>query len=114
MCQRLLDRAEALIAAGHSVVLDATWLDPDDRARVEALARRKGVPFTGLWLEAPEEVLTARVAARRGDASDADARVVAMQEVRDAGTVEWARIDASGEVGAVSAAARAALRRAAS
>ena len=38
-----------------------------------------GAHFAGVWLEAPPEVLTARVAARRGDASDATAEVVAKQ-----------------------------------
>ena len=61
-------------AAGHAVIADATFLDPADRAAVAAAAG--AVHFLGVWLHAPLEVLEARVASRRGDASDADAAVL--------------------------------------
>ncbi|WP_172297259.1 bifunctional aminoglycoside phosphotransferase/ATP-binding protein [Pseudoruegeria sp. HB172150] len=92
----LLRRAGTLLGAGHSVLLDATWLSPDLRAAVEELGRQAGVPFTGLWLDAPSEVLLARIADRMGDASDADASVVGRQIARDIGQVTWERIDATG------------------
>ncbi len=63
--------ARTLLAAGRAVVLDATFRDPAPRARAEAVAAEAGVPFQGLWMEAPLEVLEARVAGRTGDASDA-------------------------------------------
>ncbi len=83
--------ARRVLAAGWTVILDATFLNPDRRGEAEALAAEARVPFEGLWLEAPPEVLRARLAARRGDASDADLAVLERQLARGAGTVTWAR-----------------------
>ena len=47
-----------------------------------------------LWLDAPADTLIARVGARRGDASDADAGVVQSQLARPTGAMSWARVDA--------------------
>jgi predicted kinase len=54
------------------------------------------VAFTGYWLEAPRAVLAARLDARVGDASDADARVLEQQLQRDPGQIGWTRVDAAG------------------
>jgi aminoglycoside phosphotransferase family enzyme/predicted kinase len=106
---RLLDRAETLLAVGRTVLLDATWLSPDRRVSAEALARRAGTPFTGLWLEAPAAILKARVTRRRGDASDADAEVVSRQLEETTGATDWRRIDAAGSHETTLASALAAL-----
>lgn len=106
---RLLDRAGAALAAGYSVVIDAVSARPDERSAIAALARRAGVPFTGIWLEAPQALLEARVEARREDVSDATADVVRKQLRYDTGPIEWVRIDASPAPEAVVAAARRAL-----
>lgn len=95
--QRLIERAATLLVAGHTVLLDATFHSPSDRLRPRALADSLNLPFTGLWLDAPAEVLMARVEHRQGDASDADAAVVREQMKKDAGTIEWLRIDATGQ-----------------
>jgi aminoglycoside phosphotransferase family enzyme/predicted kinase len=87
----MFDAARACLAAGRAVVLDAAFLDPAERARAEALAQAAGVAFEGVWMEAPPEVLRARVAARTGDASDADAAVLERQLGLDVGTVTWRR-----------------------
>jgi hypothetical protein len=50
------------------------------------------------------------VSARRGDASDATAAVVAMQIERGAGPVAWRTLDASGSPQDVAAAARELLK----
>ncbi len=68
--------ARLTLAAGRSVVVDAVFLKPEQRARAEALAQSVDVAFQGVWLEAPPEVLRARVAARVNDASDADVAVL--------------------------------------
>jgi predicted kinase len=64
-------RADALARAGLEAIVDAVFLDPTERAQMERVAIDAGVPFQGLWLTAPAEILVQRVAARRGDVSDA-------------------------------------------
>ena len=92
--------AEAAARKGHTVIADAAFLAPAMRAGIEAAAGRAGVPFQGLWLEAPMDVLRARVAARTGDASDADLAVLKRAAEADPGSIRWARLDAaSGTVG---------------
>jgi len=107
--RRMLDRADTILAAGHSVVLDGTFLDPVQQAAAAALATSLGRPFRGLWLGAPEATLVARVTLRRGDASDADAQVVRAQLAGQHPALGWTRIDASGPPQATRAAAGAAL-----
>jgi len=92
----LFDAAAALLAAGRAVVLDATFVEPALRARAERLAAQAGVPFHGVWLEAPAEVLAGRIAGRAGDASDATLATLQAQLERGAGPVSWTRLDASG------------------
>lgn len=83
------------LRAGHSVIADATFLEPEMRAGIAAVAASAGVPFQGLWLEAPLPLLRARVAARRGDASDAGLAVLEQSARRDPGPLDWRRMDAS-------------------
>ena len=101
----LADYAARILRQGHSVVIDAVFLDLSDRHAIEGLARATGVPFAGIWLEAPAEVLVRRVANRQGDPSDADADVVRDQLQRDPGPIGWARVPAAGETDTVVAAA---------
>jgi aminoglycoside phosphotransferase family enzyme/predicted kinase len=93
----MIDNARTLLKAGHSVVLDATFIDPALRGRVEALAVECRVPFDGVWLEAPLEMLEARVAARVNDASDATVATLQDQLARHNSQVLWRRVDASGD-----------------
>ena len=92
----LRERAAAILATGHSVVVDAVFDRQAERERVEEVARRAGVAFQGVWLEAPATVLLERVTARCGDPSDADAGVVRRQLERDVGTLAWTRVQADG------------------
>jgi aminoglycoside phosphotransferase family enzyme/predicted kinase len=75
----MLERATALLRAGRTVICDAVYARGQERAALASLASACGVPFLGIWLEAPEEVLEARLGARKGDASDADVEVVRRQ-----------------------------------
>lgn len=93
---QMFARAQVLLQAGRAVVLDATFIDPGMRRRAVQLAADLGLPFTGLWLEAPADALIARVRARVGDASDADETVVRDQIARDAGPLDWHRLAAGG------------------
>ena len=85
-------RAVEIASNGYGVVVDAVFGDPSERKRVETLAVGAGLPFVGIWLEAPEDVLVTRVAGRRGDPSDADAAVVRTQVSRDPGPIHWHRL----------------------
>jgi aminoglycoside phosphotransferase family enzyme/predicted kinase len=89
--------ARQALATGRSVVLDATFLDP--AMRDAAAAAAGGAPFAGFWLEAPIGLLRARVAARRGDASDADVAVLEAAARADPGPIRWQRLDAGGDPG---------------
>ncbi|MDD3838731.1 MAG: AAA family ATPase, partial [Phenylobacterium sp.] len=89
------DAAGRMLKAGWSVVLDATFIDEDLRRRAEALAESNGVPFEGVWLTAPVEVLEARVRERTADASDATVEVLARQRARDPGRIDWSIVDVS-------------------
>lgn len=99
--QRVYDRmrheAALILKAGQSVVLDAVFLKPEERDAARALAAEHGAAFQGIWLEAPTDVLAARIAARTGDASDADGAVLARQLDQDPGPIDWIyRSSASG------------------
>ena len=73
---RLFTLARLTLQAGWPVVLDAAFLREDERAQAQALATALGVPFSILGCEAPLDVLRQRLAARQGDASEADGSVL--------------------------------------
>ena len=89
----LFANAQALLKAGRAVVLDASFIDPEMRARAEALAREVGVSFHAAWLDAPPKVLEARIAGRAGDASDATVTILHDQLARGAGSLTWPIMD---------------------
>jgi aminoglycoside phosphotransferase family enzyme/predicted kinase len=91
----LYQKTERALAAGHAVIFDGVSAKPAEREIIAAIAGRLGVPFDGLWLEAPLEVQIGRVATRVGDASDSTPDVVRSQAARDLGEVTWHRVDAS-------------------
>ena len=93
--------AGVVVNAGHAAIVDAVFARPSDRASIEAAAAPAGVPFAGLWLDAPPEVMIERSLMRRLDPSDADADVIGMQRAQDIGAIGWHRVDASGDAGLV-------------
>ena len=99
-------RARLALRAGRTVIVDAVHARPDERAAVAAVAAEAGVPFTGLWLDAPREVMRARIAARRGDASDATPSVVDEQLGYDIGAQSFVVIDAGAPLERVAERAR--------
>ncbi|GBD41242.1 hypothetical protein HRbin39_00621 [bacterium HR39] len=108
--ETIAQRTATLLEAGRSVVCDAVYGRPEQRRRIEEVAREHRVDFRGFWLTAPEEVCIGRVRARTHDASDADEDVVRMQShTLDESTVEWERIDAARPLGEVVAEIRARL-----
>jgi aminoglycoside phosphotransferase family enzyme/predicted kinase len=91
--------ARTAISAGCSVIFDAAFLRAHERDAVSALAAELGAPFHGIWLDVPETVLRMRLAARSGDASDADTDVLARQLTLDPGPITWRRLAVAGERG---------------
>jgi aminoglycoside phosphotransferase family enzyme/predicted kinase len=91
--QTLADKARRILAAGHSVIVDAVFAQAQERA---ALAATASVRLRGLFLTADLDARVARVGNRVRDASDADSAVARTQEHYDVGRLEWTEVDASG------------------
>jgi aminoglycoside phosphotransferase family enzyme/predicted kinase len=107
---RLLHKSEAILRTGHCVILDAVFREPHQRERPKALAERLGIPFLAIWLEAPQWQMLDRVAARRGDASDADAGVVLRQLESTVPPSDWHKVDAGSDVQQTAAGVRALIQ----
>ncbi len=106
----LTREAEAAARAGHAVIADATFIDPHHRAALRNAATAAGVPFLGLWLEAPLDVLAARIAGRSNDASDATLAVLeAAARSPDARAGDWTAIPATDRDTALAAARKAVM-----
>jgi uncharacterized protein len=105
------DKARRILAAGHSVIVDAVFAKAGERAALADAAQSAPVPLQGLFLTADVATRLARIGGRVGDASDADRAVAQAQERYALGRLEWASIDASGTPEATLAHAKAALQR---
>lgn len=88
-------RAGMVIGEGGAVVADAVFDTAAHRAMIETVALGRSVPFTGIWLDAPPELLWQRVAARRGGPSDATVDILSRQLDRGVSRVSWQAIDAA-------------------
>jgi uncharacterized protein len=110
--EALFESADDHLACGSSVIIDSVFMKRHERDVVEAMAIARRVPFTGLWLEAPERDRIARAMARTSDASDATADVVREQSRRTIGTLGgWHRMRTNRPIEAIVPAARAVLER---
>jgi aminoglycoside phosphotransferase family enzyme/predicted kinase len=79
---RLQHLADAALAAGFSVIVDATFLSHARREQFRRLASRRGAPHVILDFHASPDLLRRRLAARQAeglDASDADVGVLMQQ-----------------------------------
>jgi hypothetical protein len=100
-------KAARIVAAGHSVIIDAVFAKHDERAAIAAVSAV--VPFHGIFLVADLKTRINRVGGRGLDASDADTNVARQQETLALGDMDWTKIDASGSPQDTLARARAAL-----
>lgn len=89
----MIDRAREVLSRGHSVIVDAVFSKPAERAAFEAMATELAVTPQCFWMSAPEDTLKARVAARLHDASDATPAIVEQQMSYDLGTMSWRQVD---------------------
>ncbi len=104
--ERLRSLAGAILDAGYTAIVDATFLEPQARARFKVLAAEHRARFVILDIEADEQTLKARVSRRESagrDASEAGLAVLERQlsslrpltpeERADAVTVDGVRPD---------------------
>ena len=82
----LAEKARRAVSAGHSVIVDAVFAKPDERAEIAKIAP---AAFDGLFLTASLDTRLSRVGGRSGDASDADTIVARRQEDFDLGQISW-------------------------
>lgn len=92
----MLDQARDCLSAGMPVVLDATFSSQDDCNAAAMLAQEMGVPFSGLWLEAPLDLRIERINNRGADASDADETIARKQESTATEPDGWLSLISSG------------------
>jgi uncharacterized protein len=92
----LEEKARRILAAGYSVIVDAVFADPAERAAVRAAAGGTDAEFCGLFLNADLPIRIGRIEARSRDASDADVAIARRQERYALGQMDFIRIDASG------------------
>lgn len=108
--EALFESADDHIGCGNSVILDSVFASRSERDVAAAIAFRARIPFTGIWLDAPEADRLNRVTSRTGDASDASEEVVRHQSRYSIGELgNWYRIRANRPIQTIIAAVRAAL-----
>lgn len=76
---RLLELASVVISAGYSVIVDATFLEYEQRRTFQALADRLDVAYIIIDMTAPENILRQRIMQRKNNVSDADLAVLEHQ-----------------------------------
>lgn len=107
--QRIQELARTCLNGGYAVVADAVYGKETERRGIAQVAKDFGVRFTGLWLEAATPVLETRLAARRGDVSDATVEVMRAQVRSVEPPVGWLPIPAASAPSDTFAAATAVL-----
>lgn len=95
--QQFFAEAKAAMASGQCAVLDAVFASVEHRARAEALAVECGVPFQGLWVDAPEDVRVHRVETRERNVSDVTTEIARQQSDYQLGAVSWPVISSAGK-----------------
>jgi aminoglycoside phosphotransferase family enzyme/predicted kinase len=88
-------RTLMVLEGGQAAILDAVHAKEQEREAITQLASELDVPFGGIWLNAPPEVLRKRVAERRGDVSDATPDVVDAQLGYKIGQQDFQAVDAN-------------------
>ena len=78
----LLEQARAILDAGFSVIVDAAFLDAQQRMPFVQLARKMQLPFVILQCVASASTLRQRICLRQNDASDADLDILEHQLAR--------------------------------
>ncbi len=87
--RELLDRARALLAMGESVILDASWLEPDRRVWARDLASEAACPITELRCVCSQEIAEQRIEDRVAAGTDASEATVDVARWFDSQTKPW-------------------------
>ncbi len=95
--QQFFAEAKTAVASGQCAVLDAVFASDGHRTRAEALAVECGVPFQGLWVDAPEDVRVHRVETRERNVSDVTTEIARQQSDYQLGAVSWSEISSAGK-----------------
>lgn len=106
----LLDRAAALLSAGESVVLDATWSDTAQREAARRVAERTSADLVALHCHVPDDVSAGRLSTRAPGPSDADLGIATAMAAREPAWPEAVAVDTSGPLDAAVTRALAAVR----
>ncbi len=93
--EMLRQETATALAAGATVIVDATFLDARDRRSMAGVGQTAGVPFTGLWLQSTGEAPPAPPGQRPDEAAARDHAVLQAQLAMDHGPLDWHLIDAA-------------------
>lgn len=96
--EELLGRARALLAAGHSVILDATWRDARQREHARTMASEVSSPVVEFACALPLSEAVRRIETRAPTTSDATPQIATALEDEEQGWPQAHRIDTSGPV----------------
>ena len=95
---KLCAECRRILATGQSVVADALFHEPAQRAKIEQIAREMNADFQGIWVDAPLEVRKQRVLSRQRNPSDVKTpEELDKQLNKDVGLVTWDKVDTSGD-----------------
>ena len=79
----VLRQAHLGLCEGHTVILDGTWLDPDQRDRARQVAAEAAAPLVELVCAAPLQETVARIRTRTGTTSQVTPEIAAALAERD-------------------------------
>ena len=89
----LFARAQAALAEGVSVVLDASFIDPHQRAQARVIARQSGASLTEVHCTVEPALAEARIKTRAPGPSDATPTVRRLMAAREASWPEATQVD---------------------
>jgi hypothetical protein len=92
----VMTQTDKAVRSGYTAIADAVFAEGSHRDAVEQVAHAAGVPFVGVWLDAPVPVLLSRVQGRERDVSDAGIEVMWRQLAHRVDAFRWHRLNASG------------------
>jgi aminoglycoside phosphotransferase family enzyme/predicted kinase len=93
VCSELLSRAGRLLALGESVIADASFISPAQRAAAAETAAAAHADLVQLRCTAPTDTVRQRLAARTGGISDADEKIARQMAALDMPWPEAVTVD---------------------